>query len=61
MAKLGEYRQKVESKLLIEEAMLLLEDENISFWKSGLKIGNDLLGLHFRLPVGGPRQYAIFD
>jgi hypothetical protein len=56
MARLGEYRQKLESKLLIEEALLLLQDQNIDFWKEGLRIGNDLLGLSFQMPIGGPRQ-----
>lgn len=56
MARLGEYKQVVEGKQLIEEAMLLLEEQNINFWKEGLKIGNDLLGLSFQIPKGGPRQ-----
>jgi hypothetical protein len=56
MARLGEYRNIVESRDLIEEALLLLEQQNINFWKEGLKIGNDLLGLSFQMPKGGPRQ-----
>ena len=57
MARLGEYRKIVENRQLIEEALLLLEQQNINFWKEGLKIGNDLLGLSFQMPKGGPRQY----
>lgn len=56
MARLGEYRRIVENRQLIEEALLLLEQQNINFWKEGLKIGNDLLGLNFKIPKGGPRQ-----
>jgi hypothetical protein len=56
MARLGEFRQKLEEKQLIEEAVLLLEEQNINFWKEGMRIGNDLLGLCVQLPKGGPRQ-----
>lgn len=56
MARLGEYRQKLETTQLLEEAMLLLEAENINFWKEGITIGTDLLGLSLQLPRGGPRQ-----
>jgi hypothetical protein len=56
MARLGEFRQKLEEKQLIEEAVLLLEEQNINFWKEGIRIGNDLLGLSVQLPKGGPRQ-----
>jgi hypothetical protein len=59
MKRLGEYRQSIEVKLLMEEALLLLEQENIDFWKEGLRIGNDLLGLCFQMPRGGPRQYCL--
>ncbi|KAJ3259213.1 hypothetical protein HK103_002860 [Boothiomyces macroporosus] len=56
MARICEYRQVVEEKRLIEEALRVLEDQKIDFWKEGIKIGNDLLGLSFQLPSGGPRQ-----
>ncbi|KAJ3276032.1 hypothetical protein HDV01_006202 [Terramyces sp. JEL0728] len=56
MSRLCEYRQVVEEKRLIEEALRVLEDQKIDFWKEGIKIGNDLLGLSFQLPSGGPRQ-----
>ncbi|KAI8913683.1 MYCBP-associated protein family-domain-containing protein [Gorgonomyces haynaldii] len=56
MRRLGEYRQSMEEKDLIEQAMLLLEERHVNFWKSGLVIGNDLLGLHFSMPRGGPRE-----
>ena len=56
MTRLGEYREFVEERDLIEEALLLLEERNVSFWKTGLRIGNDLLGLSFQMPRGGPRQ-----
>ncbi|KAJ3320756.1 hypothetical protein HDV06_005049 [Boothiomyces sp. JEL0866] len=56
MTRLCEYRQVVEEKRLIEEALRVLEDQKIDFWKEGIKIGNDLLGLSFQLPSGGPRQ-----
>ncbi|KAH6574215.1 hypothetical protein BASA62_002534 [Batrachochytrium salamandrivorans] len=56
MARLGEYREFVEERDLIEEALLLLEEQNVNFWKTGLRIGSDLLGLCFQMPRGGPRQ-----
>ncbi|KAL2918826.1 hypothetical protein HK105_201660 [Polyrhizophydium stewartii] len=56
MARLNEYRKFVEERDLIEEALLLLEEHNINFWKTGLRIGTDLLGLCFQMPRGGPRQ-----
>ncbi|KAJ3300526.1 hypothetical protein HK104_010468 [Borealophlyctis nickersoniae] len=56
MARLGEYRAKIEDRDLVEEALLLLEQQHVSFWKTGLKIGNDLLGLTMPLPKGGARQ-----
>nr|KAJ3418507.1 Iron-sulfur assembly protein 1 [Polyrhizophydium stewartii] len=49
MARLNEYRKFVEERDLIEEALLLLEEHNINFWKTGLRIGTDLLGLIERL------------
>ena len=55
MARLGEYRQFIEERDLIEEALRLLEERDINFWKMGIRIGNDLLGLTF-LPRGGPRE-----
>ncbi|KAI8928440.1 MYCBP-associated protein family-domain-containing protein [Entophlyctis helioformis] len=56
MTRLGEYRQFVEERDLIEEALLLLEEHKVNFWKTGLRIGNDLLGLCFQMPRGGLRQ-----
>ncbi|KAJ3033439.1 hypothetical protein HDV00_006346 [Rhizophlyctis rosea] len=56
MARLGEFRAKMEERDLIEEALLLLEQEEVNFWKTGLRIGNDLLGLTVPLPRGGARQ-----
>ncbi|EGF81875.1 hypothetical protein BATDEDRAFT_87286 [Batrachochytrium dendrobatidis JAM81] len=56
MARLGEYREFVEERDLIEEALMLLEEHNVNFWKTGLRLGSDLLGLCFQMPSGGPRQ-----
>jgi hypothetical protein len=57
MARLGEYRQFVEERELVEEALMMLEHKSVNFWKSGLRIGNDLLGLTIQMPTGGPREY----
>lgn len=56
MARLGEYRQLVEEKELIEEALMMLEYKSVNFWKTGMQIGNDLLGLTLPMPSGGPRE-----
>ncbi|KAI8898310.1 MYCBP-associated protein family-domain-containing protein [Globomyces pollinis-pini] len=56
MARLGEYRMVVEEKTLIEEALHVMEDHQIDFWKEGIRIGSDLLGLSFQPPIGGQRQ-----
>ncbi|KAJ3049745.1 hypothetical protein HK097_009303, partial [Rhizophlyctis rosea] len=56
MSRLGEFREKMEERDLVEEALLLLEQEEVNFWKTGLRIGNDLLGLTMPLPRGGARQ-----
>jgi hypothetical protein len=56
MARLGEYRQLVEEKELIEEALMMLEHKNVNFWKTGMRIGNDLLGLTLPMPRGGIRE-----
>lgn len=55
MSRLGDYREAIEERDLVEQALLLLEDKHVNFWKSGLRLGNDLLGLHFNMPRGGPR------
>jgi hypothetical protein len=54
--RLGEYRKFIEEKDLVEQALLLLEEKNVNFWKSGLRIGTDLLGLTMSMPRGGARQ-----
>jgi hypothetical protein len=59
MARLGEYRQIVEEKELIEEALMMLEHKSVNFWKTGMRIGNDLLGLTLPMPRGGPREYLL--
>ena len=56
MARLGEYRQFVEERELIEEALMMLEHKSVNFWKTGMRIGNDLLGLTLPMPSGGPRE-----
>ncbi|KAI8615306.1 MYCBP-associated protein family-domain-containing protein [Chytriomyces sp. MP71] len=56
MARLGEYREKIEERDLIFEAFRLLEDQKINFWSKGLRIGNDLLGLIVTAPKGGVRK-----
>lgn len=56
MSRLGEYRIKIEEKELIEEALKLLESKNVNFWKTGIRIGSDLLGLTLPMPKGGPRE-----
>jgi hypothetical protein len=38
----------------------MLEFRSLNFWKMGLKIGNDLLGLTLPLPLGGPREFVFF-
>ncbi|KAJ3405145.1 hypothetical protein HDV05_006731, partial [Chytridiales sp. JEL 0842] len=58
MARLGEYREKLEERDLMEEAMDLLEQRKVNFWSPGLRIGNDLLGLMVTIPQGGPRKYV---
>lgn len=59
MARLGEYRQFIEERELIEEALMMLEHRSLDFWKMGMRIGNDLLGLTLPIPLGGPREYAF--
>jgi hypothetical protein len=59
MNQLGEYRQYIEEKDLIQQALLLLEERHVNFWKTGLHIGGDLLGLTLQMPRGGPREYSI--
>ena len=61
MTRLGEYREFVEERELIEEALQMLEFRSLNFWKMGLKIGNDLLGLTLPLPLGGPRECLSFE
>ena len=56
MARLGEYREFIEERELIEEALMMLEHKSVNFWKTGMRIGNDLLGLTFPMPTGGPRE-----
>ncbi|KAI9203527.1 MYCBP-associated protein family-domain-containing protein [Polychytrium aggregatum] len=56
MARLGEHRMRLEERDLIEEALRLLESRNVNFWKTGIRIGNDLLGLTLPMPKGGPRE-----
>jgi hypothetical protein len=57
MARLGEHRERMEERDLIEEAMQLLEQRQMNFWSSGLKIGNDLVGLMLlNMPQGGTRR-----
>lgn len=56
MARLGEYREKLEEQILIEEALELLESRQVNFWSPGLRIGNDLLGLMVTIPLGGTRR-----
>jgi hypothetical protein len=53
---LGEHRLHMEEKELIEHALLLLEERHVSFWKTGIKLGNDLIGLTLKMPQGGPRD-----
>ncbi|KAI8822671.1 MYCBP-associated protein family-domain-containing protein [Fimicolochytrium jonesii] len=56
MARLGEYRERLEEHELIDTALRLLDDEHVDFWKTGLRLGSDLLGLTMPIPRGGPRQ-----
>ncbi|RKO93357.1 MYCBP-associated protein family-domain-containing protein [Blyttiomyces helicus] len=56
MARLGEWRERVEEHNIVEEALKLLEHEHVDFWRTGLKLGSDLLGLTMPMPKGGPRQ-----
>ncbi|KAI9093795.1 MYCBP-associated protein family-domain-containing protein [Phlyctochytrium arcticum] len=56
MANLNAYRQKLEHKELVETAMRLLEEREMGFWKTGLRVGSELLGLVAPMPRGGPRQ-----
>lgn len=53
---LGEYRMQMEEKELIAHALTLLEERHVNFWKTGIKIGNDLIGLTVHMPTGGPRD-----
>ncbi|KAI9004247.1 MYCBP-associated protein family-domain-containing protein [Gaertneriomyces semiglobifer] len=55
MCRLSEYRSRIEEKELVETALRLLEEEHINFWKTGIKLGSDLLGLTMPVPKGGPR------
>ena len=55
MMRLGEYRELIEERDLIEEALDLLELRKVNFWSPGLRIGNDLLGLMVTMPKGGSR------
>jgi hypothetical protein len=57
MARLGEYRERIEERDLIEEAIDLLEHRKVNFWAPGLRIGNDLLGLMVTIPQAGHRRY----
>ena len=59
MARLGEYRQIIEERNLIEEALMMLEHKSVNFWKTGMRIGNDLLGLTLPMPSGGLREYFL--
>lgn len=56
MAKISEFRLVMEEHELMEEAMKLLEHRKVDFWKTGLCIGSDLLGLTLPMPKGGPRE-----
>ncbi|KAJ3155856.1 hypothetical protein HDU89_005414 [Geranomyces variabilis] len=56
MARLGEYRERLEAHELVETALRLLDEEHVDFWKMGLRLGSDLLGLTMPFPRGGPRQ-----
>ncbi|KAI8903941.1 MYCBP-associated protein family-domain-containing protein [Powellomyces hirtus] len=56
MARIGEYRERLEEHELVETALRLLDEEHVDFWKTGLRLGSDLLGLTMPLPRGGPRQ-----
>ncbi|KAJ3176561.1 hypothetical protein HK101_010402 [Irineochytrium annulatum] len=56
MTRLGEYREKMEERDLIVEALKVMESRRIDFWSPGLRIGNDLLGLMVTMPEGGPRE-----
>ncbi|KAJ3150782.1 hypothetical protein HDU86_006291 [Geranomyces michiganensis] len=56
MARLGEYRERLEAHELVETALRLLDEEHVDFWKMGLRLGSDLLGLTMPIPRGGPRQ-----
>lgn len=46
----------MEEKTLVETALRLLEEEGVGFWKMGLKVGSDLLGLTMEMPRGGIRE-----
>jgi hypothetical protein len=56
MAKIAEYRLLVEESEFLEEALRLIEKNDIDFWRSGMRIGSELLGLTFPMPKGGPRE-----
>ncbi|KAJ3358858.1 hypothetical protein GGF32_009954 [Allomyces javanicus] len=55
MARINEFRQFMEERELVEEAIKVLE-ANYDFWMTGLSIGHDLLGLNLPLPRSGPRS-----
>jgi hypothetical protein len=57
MVKIAEYRLLVEESEFLEEALRLIEKSELDFWRSGLRIGSELLGLTFPMPKGGPREY----
>lgn len=56
MAKISEYRLVMEERELVEEAYKFLEKNDIDFWKTGLRVGSDLLGITLTMPKGGPRE-----
>ncbi|KAJ1562674.1 hypothetical protein HK405_009270, partial [Cladochytrium tenue] len=60
MARLGEFRERMEEQALVEEALRLLETEPVEFWGTGIRLGNDLLGLMATIPRGGGgRSYQV--
>ncbi|KAJ3392218.1 hypothetical protein HDU92_008570 [Lobulomyces angularis] len=56
MAKIAEFRLIMEEHEFMEEALKLLESCKVDFWRTGLKIGSDLLGLTLPMPTGGQRE-----
>ena len=48
----------MEEQNLIEQALLFIEAKHIPFWKTGIQVGTDLLGIHSTLPSGGHRSIS---